>query len=116
MARSKAQRIVQAREKIARIRQELGEIDTVCSGTLLKRMKVCGKAGCRCAKDPLARHGPYYEWGHMKGGALVHRSVTPQQAEILQLAIENHRKAKKLLRAWEEETERLIDLEAPPKT
>ena len=113
MARSTAQRIAQAREKIDRIRQALGEIDTVCSGTLLQRMKVCGKPGCRCASDPLARHGPYYEWGHMKGGVLVHRSVTPQQAEMLQLAIGNHRKAKKLMRAWEEETERLIDLEAP---
>ena len=113
MARSTAQRIAQARERIDRIRQALGEIDILCSGTLLRRMKVCGKPGCRCAHDPQARHGPYYEWGHMKGGVLVHRSLTPQQAEILQLAIDNHRKAKKLMRAWEEETERLIDLEAP---
>lgn len=113
MARSTAQRIAQAHEKIDRIRQALGEMDTLCSGTLLTRMKVCGKPGCRCAQDPQARHGPYYEWGHMKGGVLVHRSVTPQQAEMLQSAIGNHRKAKKLMRAWEEETERLIDLEAP---
>ena len=115
MARPTAQRIAQAREKIHRIRQALVEIDTLCSGTLLKRMKVCGKPGCRCALDPMARHGPYYEWGHMKGGVLVHRSVTPQQAEILRQAIDNHRKAKKLMRAWEEQTERLIDLEAPRK-
>jgi Family of unknown function (DUF6788) len=113
MARSTAQRIAQARGKIDRIRQALGEIDTLCSGTLLSRMKVCGKPSCRCAHDPQARHGPYYEWGHMKAGVLVHRSVTPQQAQILQLAIGNHRKAKQLMRAWEEETERLIDLEAP---
>ena len=113
MARPTPQRIAQAREKIHRIRQALGEIDTLCSGTLLSRMKVCGKPGCRCAHDPQARHGPYYEWGHMKGGMLVHRSVTPQQAQILQLAIGNHRKAKKLMRAWEEQTERLIDLVAP---
>ena len=79
MARPTAQRIAQAREKIHRIRQALGEIDSLCSGTLLSRMKVCGKPGCRCAHDPQARHGPYYEWGHMKGGVLVHRSVTPQQ-------------------------------------
>jgi hypothetical protein len=113
MARPTAKRIVQVREKIDRIRQAIGEIGTLCSGTLLTRMKVCGKPGCRCASDPSARHGPYYEWGHMKGGVLVHRSVTPQQAEMLQQAIGNHRKAKKLMRAWEEETERLIDLEAP---
>jgi len=32
----------------------------------------------------------------MKAGRLVHRMVTPEQATILQLAIANHRKAKKL--------------------
>ena len=113
MARPTARRIAQAREKIEQIRQALGEIDTLCSGTLLKRMKVCGKPGCRCAHDPLSRHGPYYEWGHMKGGVLVHRWVTPQQAELVLQAIGNHRQAKKLLRAWEEQTECLIDLQAP---
>ena len=113
MARSVAQRIAQAREKIGGIRAALTEVEYLCSGTLLKRMKVCGKPGCRCAQDPLARHGPYYEWGHMKDGALVHRVVTPQQAALLQQAIDNHRHAKKLMRAWEEQTELLVDLEAP---
>ena len=105
--------IKQARKRIEGIRQALGGIDHLCSGTLLKRTKVCGKAGCRCATDPSARHGPYYEWGHLKGGKLVHRVVTPQQAKLLQQAIDNQRHVKKLMRACEEQTERLIDLEAP---
>ena len=113
MGRSSAQRIKQAREKIVAIRRALAELDYLCSGTLSTRMKVCGKPSCRCAQDPLARHGPYYEWGHMKGGALVHRAVTAEQAGLLQGAIDNHRRAKKLLREWEEQTERLIDLEVP---
>lgn len=107
--------IKQARKRIAGIRDALNAMDYLCSGTLLERMKVCGKPGCRCAKDPDARHGPYYEWGHMKGGKLVHRTVSPKQATILRLAIANYRKAKKLMQAWEEETERLIDSEAPRK-
>src|SRR6266850_6748170 len=105
--------IKRALERIARIREALSAIDYLCSGTLLQRTKVCGKPGCRCAQDPSARHGPYYEWGHMKGGRLVHRTVSPEQATILQLAIANHRKAKKLMGAWEDETERLFDAEAP---
>ena len=108
--------IKRALERIARIREALSTIDYLCSGTLLQRTKVCGKPGCRCAQDPSARHGPYYEWGHMKGGKLVHRTVTPEQATILQLAIANHRKAKKLMQAWEDETERLFDAEAPRKS
>jgi len=107
--------IKRALERIARIREALSAIDYLCSGTLLQRTKLCGKPGCRCAQDPSARHGPYYEWGHMKGGKLVHRTVSPEQATILQLAIANHRKAKKLMQAWEDETERLFDAEAPRK-
>jgi len=86
-------------------------MDYLCSGTLLERMKRCGKPGCRCAHDPDARHGPYYEWGHMRAGRLVHRTVTPEQAAILRLAIANYRKAKELMQSWEDETERLIDAE-----
>jgi hypothetical protein len=105
--------IKQARERIEHIRQALSAIDHLCSGTLLKRTKVCGKPGCRCATDPSARHGPYYEWGHMRGGKLVHRSVTAEQAALLEQAIANYRKARKLMQAWEGETEKLIDAEAP---
>jgi hypothetical protein len=98
-----------ARERIAHIRQELGAIELLCSGTLLKRMKTCGSATCRCAHDPAARHGPYYEWGHMHAGKLVHRVVSAEQAGVLRQAIANYRRLKKLLRGWEAETERLID-------
>jgi hypothetical protein len=98
-----------ARARIAQIREELSAIELLCSGTLLKRMKTCGSAGCRCAHDPTARHGPYYEWGHMQAGKLVHRVVSAEQAKVLQQAIANYRRLKKLLRGWEAETERLID-------
>lgn len=103
--------VKQARGRIARIRDSVGTIDYLCSGTLAKRMKLCGKPSCRCAQDPTARHGPYYEWGHMHDGKLVHRTVTPEQAAILRLAINNYRKVRKLLRAWETQTERLIESE-----
>ena len=52
----------------------------------------------------------------MKGGKkLVHRVVSPEQAELLRLAIDNYRNVQKLLRDWEVETERMINAEAPPK-
>ena len=113
MPRRPQQIVKQARARITRIRATLTAADYLCSGTLLERMKLCGKAGCRCAQDPAARHGPYYEWGHMLAGKLVHRSVTPAQAVILRRALANYRKVKQLLRDWEIETERLIDAEAP---
>jgi hypothetical protein len=101
-----------ALERIARIRDRIRTIERLCSGTLLRRTKGCGKPGCRCAQDPAARHGPYYEWGHMKGGRLVHRMVSPAQAALLREAIANYRTLRRLLRAWENETVKLIKAEA----
>jgi hypothetical protein len=113
MPRRREDILQQARQRIARIRAAINEMEYLSSGTLLRRMKVCGKPGCRCADDPDARHGPYYEWGHMKGRKLVHRMVTAEQAEILRRAIANYRNARKLMKDWEEITERLIDAQAP---
>jgi hypothetical protein len=103
----------QAQEKIAAIQRELAAMQYLCSGTLLKRMKLCGKPLCQCGRNPAARHGPYYEWTYLKAGKLQHRTLTPQQAGLMRLAITNYRKAKKLLRAWEAHTQHLIELNAP---
>lgn len=105
----------QTRARIAKLRERMGEIEYLCSGTLMERMKRCGKPSCRCASDPQARHGPYYEWGHMHEGKLVHRTVSAEQAVVLRLAIANYRTVRKLLRQWEAETERLIESEANSK-
>jgi hypothetical protein len=107
--------LLQAHERIDRVRKNIAEVDYVCSGTLLKRMMKCGKLGCACQTDPTARHGPYYEWGHMKDGKLVHRYVSPEQAEVLGQAIANYRNVQELLRTWEAETERVLDAQYPRK-
>ena len=101
-----------ARERIAQIRDRIRAIERLCSGTLLRRTKVCGKPACRCAEDPTARHGPYYEWGRMKGGRLVHRMVSPAEAALLREAIANYRTLRRLLRTWENETVKLIEADA----
>ncbi|MGP6156685.1 MAG: DUF6788 family protein [Vulcanimicrobiaceae bacterium] len=112
-SRQPADSIKRARERIANIRAAIDAVDYLCSGTLVRRTKLCGSPRCACATDPNARHGPYYEWGHMKGGKPVTRMVSPRQATALRHAIANYRKVKALLRDWEAETERLIDLEHP---
>jgi len=102
-----------SREKIAAIQRTLSGMEYLSSGTLLKRMKVCGNPRCHCASDPAARHGPYFEWSYLKAGKLHHRTLTPEQAEIMRLAIANQRKAKKLMRVWEAQTLNLIELKTP---
>ena len=110
--RSASQRRRAARAQIAQIRDRIGTIEHVCSGTLLRRTKTCGKPACRCAADPTARHGPYYEWGRMKGGRLIHRMVSSAQVPLLRQAIANYRMLRRLLRAWENETVKLMEADA----
>ena len=107
--------VQRARERIQAIRASLAGFELLCSGTLSKRMMKCGKPTCRCATDPDARHGPYFEWAHMRAGKPTHRYVTAQQAPVLRQAIANYRVVKKLLEEWEVNTERLIDAEQPPQ-
>lgn len=89
------------RRQTKELRLAISRMDYVCSGTMTVRTKVCGQPGCRCAKDPDARHGPYYEWTRREGGRLRHSVVTPQQAKLLSRGIENHKAILDLLKQWE---------------
>ena len=104
--------VQRARERIDAIRASLAGYELVCSGTLTQRMKTCGKPSCGCASDPAARHGPYFQWIHMHAGKPTQRYVNAAQAQILRQAIDNYQQVKKLLREWEDNTERLIDAAA----
>ena len=94
----------QARQRIARIQEELARVDYVCAGTLQHRTRVCGKPGCRCAHDPAARHGPYYEWGRLEQGRLVHTKLSRQEARLFIQAMRKYRRLKRLLRKWQHES------------
>jgi hypothetical protein len=96
MTMSKDAAIRNTKARIARIHETIRDIEYLSSGTLLKRVKRCGNPRCACAKDPAARHGPYYEWSYMKDGRLNHRTLSPEQAKL-----------------WEAYTRRLIELTAP---
>jgi hypothetical protein len=93
---------------IRQIRQAITATDWVSAGTVLKRWKLCGRPNCRCAQDPAARHGPYYEWSYRHKGRLRHRLLTPQQAAQMAQAIRNQRKILALLARWSHETARTI--------
>jgi hypothetical protein len=95
-------------QRIQEIRGRISAMDLICPGTLLERTKTCGKPNCRCAKDPDARHGPYYEWTWFEEGRLVHKTVSRAQAEIIKKAIGNYREIKSLFDRWKAETKAII--------
>jgi hypothetical protein len=104
-SREEAPRLhAQARQRIAQLQEELARLDYICAGTLQHRTRVCGKPSCRCAHDPAARHGPYYEWGRLEQGRLVHSQLTRDEAQRFILAMRKYRRLKRLLRKWQQES------------
>lgn|SRR5579859_4319903 len=90
-----------AAEAIREIRRRVGEFELVCSGTLLRRYKTCGRSSCRCARDPDARHGPYYEWSRLENGRLAHTTLSTEEGQQMAQAIRNYRWLRRLTRVWE---------------
>jgi len=94
--------------RVHAIRRRIARLDLLCAGTLLTRTKVCGKPNCRCATDPAAEHGPYYEWRRREEGALRHRIVTADEARLIQRGQDNYQRLLTLLADWEIESLRAI--------
>jgi hypothetical protein len=96
------------RQRTGELRRRMSALDSVVTGSVYTRYRVCGKASCRCARDPSARHGPYYQWSHQQDGRQRHEVVSEQHAERLREAIANYQELRELLRQWERESLREI--------
>ena len=92
------------RTRTRKLRETIAAMDYVAAGAVSARINLCGRPNCACAQDPAARHGPYHEWHRYQDGRLVHRTVTAEQAAILEGAVANFREIQRLLVRWEAET------------
>jgi hypothetical protein len=95
---------------IKRIQQAIGQLDFVCTGTLLIRRFSCGKSNCRCQKGTKWHHGPYYDWTHLADGKFIHKRLTKDQAKTVKRAIGNYKRILKLLRNWEIQTQKYLSI------
>src|SRR5450759_2257349 len=63
-----------------RVRQfatELAQPQPMRRGSVSERLIKCGKAGCACARDPKARHGPYQSLTAYSGEVEQHSGLKP---------------------------------------
>lgn len=95
-------------QRIDTLKRRIAAVDLICSGTLLKRWRVCGKPNCRCATDPHSRHGPYYEWNRYFQGKLRHTVVSPDGVQEVRRVLDNYQRVLQLLEQWDEESIRLV--------
>lgn len=81
---------------------DLADAKPMRRGSLSERTIKCSKPGCACAKDPKARHGPYFSLTHAVGGKTHSRFLTAEQAELARQQIDSGREFRSRVDAlWE---------------
>lgn len=85
-------------------------------GSVSERSVKCGKAGCACAGDPKARHGPYPSLTQAVAGKTRSRFLTAEQAAVAQQQIAAGRKFRERVDSYWEACEEWADIqmELPP--
>jgi uncharacterized protein DUF6788 len=66
----------------------LAEAQPMRRGSVSERFVKCSKAGCPCASDPNARHGPYHSLTRAVHGKTQSRFLTAAQAAVARRQVE----------------------------
>ena len=57
---------------------------SLCGAAPFPRVRSNAELGCACARDPKARHGPYYSLTHAVEGKTRSRFLPAEQADLSQ--------------------------------
>jgi hypothetical protein len=95
--------------QIRQLATELSDARPMRRGSLSERTIKCGKPGCACAKDPKARHGPYYSLTHATGGKTHSRFLTAEQSKLVRQQIDAGRQFRGRVDALWEASEQWAD-------
>jgi hypothetical protein len=88
--------------RVRQLATDLADAEPMRRGSLSERTIKCSKAGCACARDPKARHGPYYSLTHAVAGKTQSRYLTAEQAALARRQIEaGHRFRDRVDGVWE---------------
>jgi hypothetical protein len=85
----------------AKITAEIGALGLPLPGSLVERRTRCGNTGCKCHADPPQLHGPYLTWTRKVDNKTVTRTLDPGQAERLRPLLDNSRRLRELVSAFE---------------
>lgn len=91
------QRLDRYERRYRALANELASIGYIVQGSLAPRLTRCGKPACACQADPPKLHGPYWHWSAKVNGKTVNRRLTPREAELYTVWIDNDRRVRQLL-------------------
>jgi hypothetical protein len=101
------------RAKQAKLAAELGEIGFALPGSLTVKAYRCGKANCRCHKEPPQLHGPYAFWTRKVNNKTVTRMLNDDEVAAYQPMFDNARKIRDLVSQLHDLSLELVEPPAP---
>jgi|ERR1019366_594431 hypothetical protein len=78
------------------LKRSLLDLGYICPGSVVERYMPCGKAYCRCMKNPNNRHGPYYEWSRKVHGKTSTVRLGKEDAALYVEFTRNNQKLRKV--------------------
>ena len=94
---------------VRQLADQLAHAQPMRRGSLSERTIRCGKAGCACANNPKARHGPYHSLTQAVEGKTRSRFLTEEQAAVAQQQIATGREFRSHVDAYWEACELWAD-------
>ena len=100
--------------RVRQLADELAHPQPMRRGSLSERTIRCGKAGCACADNPKARHGPYHSLTQAVGGKTRSRFLTEEQAAVAHQQIAAGREFREHVDDYWEACEQWADAQLEP--
>lgn len=117
-----ARRLETLQARYRRLCAALARLEPIKKGSLYQTYTHCGSPGCRCHRDPEARHGPYWYWTGRVAGKNLCRQVTGRTLQLYRRYAANYQALKETLRLLEQLSDEILacqlaltDVPAPPK-
>ncbi len=96
--------------EIAKIKQQIVQLDDLRPGTLSQQYNVCGTPGCRCKASPPQKHGPYYQLSLTRRGKSKTRFVRRDELARIKKQLKNYTTLRELVDRWIDLATELSDL------
>src|ERR1017187_3134705 len=97
--------------RVRQIATDLADAKPMRRGSLSERTIKCSKPSCACARDPKARHGPYYSLTHAVDGKTHSRFLTAAEADLARQQIAAGREFHAHVDAYWEACEEWADIQ-----
>ena len=87
----------------------LAGLGPIRRGSIYQTRMKCGSSGCRCHRDPDARHGPYWLWTAKVDRKSKCRKLNTDALTLYRKQSKNYKKLNQTIQMMEELTEEITD-------